>query len=161
MQLLGRGSVGSSCAALEGSRPPTETEIRRSGEPAKASTTPSSGDLQANEAPGSDRGLVGRHQSAKPRRRQPAKKDASVRSGAQDEGPQDERSLAAAYLALPPAADCWGRLARTMEKSELQGIEPLYPPREVGKQLYPIKLDGHAATALLDGGASHSFVRKS
>ena len=62
-------------------------------------------------------------------------------------------------LVQPSLQDRWGStLVRKVPKDILHSLAPAQDPGRVGQLLFPISIDGKVGTALLDSGASHSFI---
>ena len=55
----------------------------------------------------------------------------------------------------------WGRLAKSFLPQTLERLFPLHDPRLVRQLQYAITVTGKPANALLDPGATHSFVKRS
>ena len=74
-------------------------------------------------------------------------------------GPVSTAAASAAVTQQWPGL--WGRLAKSFPPQSLERLLPLHDPRLVRQLQYAITVTGKPANALLDPGATHSFVKRS
>ena len=74
-------------------------------------------------------------------------------------GPVSTAAASAAVTRQWPGL--WGRLAKSFPPQSLERLLPLHDPRLVRQLQYAITVKGKPANALLDPGATHSFVKRS